>query len=235
MTSLLETGEHSDLVLRCSEGKEFKVHKAILCAQSEFFQKACKPGSFKVSQPSIIKTRVETKIILFQEAKENVVKLTIGDSSLISLLLSFLYTTGCDYEDSLLTDVNLYVAADFYDIESLKAVAAEKFKDHLTKGLWKSDSFSQAVEIIYNETTAEMEPDLRGIALEKIVEHASELMKSDTNGAPSALAKVMDRVAELSKDLAMRLLSENEKLKSATPATPTKDDKDPRIKVTCSW
>lgn len=49
-SSLLVTGEHSDLVLRCNDGKEFKVHKAVVCAQSDFFRKACKPDKFKVGK-----------------------------------------------------------------------------------------------------------------------------------------------------------------------------------------
>lgn len=47
---MLDTGKHADLVLRCTEdGKEFQVHKAIVCAQSKFFEKACEPENFKVS------------------------------------------------------------------------------------------------------------------------------------------------------------------------------------------
>lgn len=46
---MLDTGKHTDLTLRCTDdGKEFKVHKAIVCAQSKFFEKACEPDSFKV-------------------------------------------------------------------------------------------------------------------------------------------------------------------------------------------
>lgn len=46
---MLDSGKHTDLVLRCTEdGKEFKVHKAIVCAQSKFLEKACEPDSFKV-------------------------------------------------------------------------------------------------------------------------------------------------------------------------------------------
>lgn len=49
--SLLDTGEHSDLILRCSDGTVFNVHKAIVCSQSQFFRNACKPEKFKVSDP----------------------------------------------------------------------------------------------------------------------------------------------------------------------------------------
>lgn len=49
LTRMLETGDHSDLVLRCTDGKIFNVHKAIVCAQSDFFSRACQSGRFKVS------------------------------------------------------------------------------------------------------------------------------------------------------------------------------------------
>ncbi|KAE9985017.1 hypothetical protein EG328_008007 [Venturia inaequalis] len=198
MARLLETGEHSDLVLRCSDGKEFRVHKGILCAQSQFFRKACNPEHFK-------------------EGRENLVELTIGDSSIISLLLSFLYTTNFEATICPLIDVNLYVAADFYDIEPLRLMAAACFESHLEDGHWTSDFFPKAVETIYNETSTETSPNLRNTAFTCIVEHASELMKPGTNGTPSALAIMMDTIPELSKDIAMHLLFEAERLKSATP------------------
>lgn len=91
------------------------------------------------------------------------------------------------------------------------------FKSHLASGLWRSDLFSQAVETIYNETRIETTLDLRDIALDYIIQHASELMMSDAKGTPTALAKVMDTIPEFSKDFAVRLLSENEKLRSAMP------------------
>lgn len=49
---LFQSGKHSDLVLRCSDGSKFKVHKAVVCVQSKFFEKACEPESFRVSQIS---------------------------------------------------------------------------------------------------------------------------------------------------------------------------------------
>lgn len=46
-SSLLESGEYSDFIIRCG-GKDFKVHKVIVCPQSSFF-KAALAGGFKVS------------------------------------------------------------------------------------------------------------------------------------------------------------------------------------------
>jgi hypothetical protein len=46
MHSLLETGVHSDLTIICG-GKSFRVHKLVLCTQSEVCRQLLE-GKFKV-------------------------------------------------------------------------------------------------------------------------------------------------------------------------------------------
>lgn len=43
---LKTSADYFDLTITCG-GKEFKVHRAVVCSQSDFFDAACK-GSFKV-------------------------------------------------------------------------------------------------------------------------------------------------------------------------------------------
>lgn len=43
----LQSGDYSDLTIKCN-GKEFQVHKFVLCTQSAFFAKAVKKGAFEV-------------------------------------------------------------------------------------------------------------------------------------------------------------------------------------------
>jgi len=45
-TTLLESGKYTDLTVKVNERK-WKVHKAVLCTQSDFFAKLCDSG-FKV-------------------------------------------------------------------------------------------------------------------------------------------------------------------------------------------
>lgn len=45
-------GIFTDITIRCHDGKEFKVHKIVVCPQSRFFHNAFKPGSLsKVNHP----------------------------------------------------------------------------------------------------------------------------------------------------------------------------------------
>ena len=44
--SVFESSKYSDLIIRC-KGKEFKVHRMILCPRSTFFAAAC-DGAFQV-------------------------------------------------------------------------------------------------------------------------------------------------------------------------------------------
>ena len=46
MDNLLANGKYSDLTISC-EGIDFKVHRAIICSQSTFFDAAANSG-FKV-------------------------------------------------------------------------------------------------------------------------------------------------------------------------------------------
>lgn len=46
-STLLASGKYSDLTLTCGT-RHWKVHKSVLCLQSDFFAKAC-DGNFKVS------------------------------------------------------------------------------------------------------------------------------------------------------------------------------------------
>ncbi|QDS69894.1 hypothetical protein FKW77_000821 [Venturia effusa] len=222
LKSLLDTGEHADLKLRCVDGREFMVHKAIVCAQSEFFPKACKPEKFKVGRSCTVGHRYQeqpgqlSKASPQVEGNEGVVELTIGDATTIGFLLNFLYTMS--YVDDikakscLITDVNLYIAADFYAIETLKSVAAAGFQKHLTGGLWKTDSFPKALELIYNDTFPE-DRRLRDVALAVLLDNASELIKFNST-VPTELTRVIESLPELSKDIAIQSLAQVQTLTS---------------------
>jgi hypothetical protein len=120
---MLDSDEGSDLVLRCKDSKTFKVHKVIICANFKFFEKAFNTEVFK-------------------ESYQDRIKLEFVDSKIMWLLLNFCYTL--DYDDSpfqnqMLANVDLYMAADFYDIAELRLLAAYKFERAATVGALQSD------------------------------------------------------------------------------------------------
>ncbi|TID19572.1 hypothetical protein E2P81_ATG06739 [Venturia nashicola] len=204
---MLNTQKHADLVLRCTEdGKEFKVHKVVVCTQSKFFEKACEPNSFK-------------------EGKENHIDLTIGNSSIISILLNYLYTLDYAYnnEDILVSHVKVYEAASFYDIPILQTMVVREFEKHL---LGECDSLPKAIEAIYNDIPS-FDRKLRDLALDAIVKNSGPLLGTSEEGA-TELSKMMDDLPQLGKDLTYCFLFENAKIKTAYHTAPSNSTKHPQ-------
>ncbi|KAK3946661.1 hypothetical protein QBC32DRAFT_357015 [Pseudoneurospora amorphoporcata] len=138
LKGLYFSGEYSDLVISCG-GREYHVHRAIVCMQSEFFSAACR-GSFKA----------KGKIDLLD-----------NDSQLVYIIVHYLYhfdydvrlqheRSGFDrlemdkYEtnvnelaaDALLTHAKIYALAEKYLIHRLKALALQQFKAAATHSKW---------------------------------------------------------------------------------------------------
>ncbi|QDS69843.1 hypothetical protein FKW77_000179 [Venturia effusa] len=197
---LLQNGAFSDFVLRDSEGKVYNVHKAIVCTQSKFFQKACEPGKFK-------------------EGEESKVNLTVGGSVAISSLLEFLYTLDYGYdpnevqsENKLLSHANVYIAADFYDVPKLKELATTRFQAALALGHVSStpEDLPKALESTYTDIPSS-DRALRDAALSFIVDNISVCLRtSETSGL--TIIDVMTKVLEFGRDLTMRMVNELEKL-----------------------
>ncbi|KAE9988204.1 hypothetical protein EG328_000160 [Venturia inaequalis] len=108
--------EHSHLTVRCKDGTEIYVHKNIVCPQSTFFANACKKGRFK-------------------EGMEGVVNIEIGESDDIKAMLSYLYMIDPveDSENVFGRYARLYIAADFYDIATLRTRALQMLKYYAYK------------------------------------------------------------------------------------------------------
>ncbi|RDI86401.1 hypothetical protein Vi05172_g3476 [Venturia inaequalis] len=203
MRQKFESGEDSDVTLRAEDGTIFKLHKVIITGQSKFFKKACHPEHFK-------------------EGVDNFVDLESGDSAILEMLLEYLYVL--DYDDramepeqgALITNAEIYAAADFYDIPSLKTVAQAKMKRCVTTmQMWSNREFPQAISIVYTTTLAK-DRGLRDIVLKgvlenfKVLKKVGDQTKDDSKlvefleGRPT-LTQVMSDVAEFAADIAFQL------------------------------
>jgi hypothetical protein len=124
----------------------------------------------------------------------------------MALLLEYLYTM--DYEDTseskLLTNVDVYVAADFYDIPVLKELAGKKLEVALV-ALWDSPQFLKAIETVYAKTPS-TDCILRRTIMKVVMEHRERLLNPDNNESPS-LPELMDEIPELGKDVLTSLMS----------------------------
>ncbi|OJI97995.1 hypothetical protein ASPVEDRAFT_147284 [Aspergillus versicolor CBS 583.65] len=155
MKDLFLHSQFSDMTVTC-QGFTFKVHRSILCTQSDFF-KAAMNGNFK-------------------EGKGLTVDLPKDDLETIERVLSFLYfnyysedshimdlsphlktrkaTTsasrskkkGGDENITAYNHVRVYVAADKFGILSLKKFAAERFGEWCEHN-WESKDFHAVLEL----------------------------------------------------------------------------------------
>ena len=121
-----------------------------------------------------------------------------------------------DYDDRalepeqgpLLTNAEIYAAADFYDIPSLKKLAQVKMKKCVLS-LWEHEEFPQAVRIAYTSTLPK-DRGLRDIVLKTILEHFEDLGETVDETEHGMLedrptfSQVMSEVADVSRDIALQ-------------------------------
>ncbi|KAL9100221.1 MAG: hypothetical protein Q9163_004386 [Psora crenata] len=164
----LETGEFSDLLIKCG-GREWHVHRIIVCAWSPFLRIAseqnCKEASSKV-------------IDLTEDVPENVHR-----------MLYWMYTK--DYSDGIdreavAINAAVYSLADKYGILALKDRAKEKFliskQHHCRLKRYPSKSYDvanlnallDAIPIIYTSTPS-LDRGLRQLVMEELIWHKIKL------------------------------------------------------------
>ncbi|KAK7569169.1 BTB/POZ protein [Phyllosticta citricarpa] len=120
---LLESGDFSDLKIHCEDAM-WKVHKAIICSQSEFFRAACNPRHG------------------FKEATSGAIELHEVNRYIIQAVIDFLYTgayeipnEACDVLldfNETMFHINVYRAADIYQVLGLKQAALEGAQEHVS-------------------------------------------------------------------------------------------------------
>ncbi|KAK8176892.1 hypothetical protein IWX90DRAFT_491129 [Phyllosticta citrichinensis] len=145
---------------------KYKVHKAIVCSQSEFFRLAIKPENG------------------FQEATSNVITLHETDPAVVRAVIQYLYSgsyeSAVDTEGAfevLMLHAYTYAAGEMYRIPGLKHVACKKVEDLFprvlrTKGL-AIYQFSGFISAVYG-TTVDTDIDLREVVFNQIAHNMKQ-------------------------------------------------------------
>ncbi|KAI7081865.1 hypothetical protein KC356_g8823 [Hortaea werneckii] len=126
-----DTSHHADLTIVC-QGRRWKAHKVVLCAQSEWFMKSC-AKSWKEGQEGEI---------TFKNDEPAVIEATLH------WFYEFDYGTSQDIKWPLVLDVQVYAVAEKYSLPNLKRLAATKFEQRAEKE-WQSVDFAQAIVEVY--------------------------------------------------------------------------------------
>ncbi|OAA64237.1 BTB/POZ fold protein [Niveomyces insectorum RCEF 264] len=147
MAQLLDSGEYSDLTLEC-HGQTFKVHKAIVCAQSPVIAAALR-GDFEEARTGTVKIEAFNA-----ETAERMVKFMYGveyeiDSAEEST--AFLGERTQDVAQPLLAHIQVNAAADYYNLPKLGKLANEKIK-HLLQTTWSAQGFLDAAKEAFSLT-----------------------------------------------------------------------------------
>ena len=91
----------------------------------------------------------------------------------------------------------MFVMADKYLVEALKALSAAKFEARAAAG-WRTPGFAAAITEIYNSVPAH-DDRLKGIALQEVNKHRGELLKRSFE--TEAFRKMMRENAAFAADM----------------------------------
>ncbi|KAL8375997.1 hypothetical protein RB595_007213 [Gaeumannomyces hyphopodioides] len=150
LKGLHQSGDYSDLTLSCG-GKDYKLHKSIVCPRSHFFAAACR-GHFK-------------------EACEGKISLPEDDPQIVDLMVHYFYhldyhasieSHGTQHDRDLVDDekilgwelpthAKVYAMAEKYGVVGLKAVARRKFEAAVNCA-WHQSHFIKAAREAYGST-----------------------------------------------------------------------------------
>ncbi|KAI1532888.1 BTB POZ domain-containing protein [Pyrenophora tritici-repentis] len=141
--------------------KELPVHKSVICTQSEYFEKAFQG--------------------VFVEGSSGVLTFNNDSGAAHWRVFEYLYTgdysddLSHDFEDdpALLKEPRVYVLANMFFLEDLKALATAKLQQKL-QNLWTDDSFPDCIREIY-ATTLDSDHAMRSAVIEVAKAHVKEL------------------------------------------------------------
>ncbi|KAK8093138.1 uncharacterized protein PG998_014539, partial [Apiospora kogelbergensis] len=153
--------EYSDLIISCG-GTDHRVHRSIVCPRSDFFAAACRNGFNEAKEGKISLSDDDDKAVDFmiyylynlnyhpsypREQSENDLERKENNQAGLSEGLQPIYPHG----NELIIHTKVYVLAEKYLINGLKALALLKFNEatieHST-----SNALLEATQVAYQST-----------------------------------------------------------------------------------
>lgn len=197
---LYGTKEFADVSITCN-GKKWRAHRLVLCAQSEYFQKMLS---------STFKEAKESKINFDDDDWEMIHELLYckhervchsHDSSLILPYADFYFFKYSDAPpdnvEPIIYDVRVYAVADKYLVGDLREIVADHFTRRAEQ-VWSTKAFADAIHEIY--TKGPQVSLLRDIVVTTVHEHPELL---ETESVYTRFREVLGEVAEFGRDLAL--------------------------------
>jgi len=136
---LLISGKYSDFQIVCG-AEVWKVHKAIICARSEYFERVCDSN--------------------FKEAAEGSITLEGEHPDLVNQMIHWLYTYKYIYDSHseispqrLINHVEMYMLADKYDLRHLKSETRWAFQQDIEGFVDRCKVLSEVIRLVYDTLT----------------------------------------------------------------------------------
>ncbi|KAJ3551204.1 hypothetical protein NPX13_g11422 [Xylaria arbuscula] len=200
---LYARGEYADLIIT-SHGKEYHVHKAIVCPRSDFFAAACR-GAMKeactgtIDLPDDDPQAVDMMVYYFYHLDYNPPPLqAIQDEEAVNKTDTNDFGDDvialCPSHSDLVVHAKVYALAAKYLISGLKALSLQKF-EAATQRDWARDDFLDAVQEVYT-STLDSDRGLRDAVVKTLYQHRDLLLQESTQG-------VLKRLDTLTYDLLM--------------------------------
>ncbi|KAI0425897.1 BTB/POZ protein [Xylaria sp. FL1042] len=188
---LYANGEYSDLIITCY-GKQYQVHKAIVCPRSDFFAAACR-GDMKEARTGIIDLPdddpqiIDAMVHYFYHLDYNTPSThAVKDDDTIYPSTSLFGKVAIhqmethnvnDKDTDIVLHAKVYSLAEKYFINGLKKLALEKFKVAV-KGKLVLDDFLEAAQEVYT-STPDSDRVLRNIVLKTLHANSRSWLKEE--------------------------------------------------------
>ncbi len=189
---LYDSGQYSDLIITC-KGTEWKVHRFVLAAQSDFFQTAC-TGPFK-------------------EAVNQVIALDEDDPRFVDGLIRYFYNFGSVFDiptDGLSRtelSIGTHEMAQKYCVEPLRLQALKELEE-CVEDEWHA---SNILEIAGNAYSQLLSDQVRDVIVCAVGRHIYSM--SDTTEGRQQLAHAVRKTPSFGADLALAVTLSSSGLK----------------------